>query len=183
MEFRRMKNGVVAAALLAFLPLASAPSQAPLPRLVSSSQAPEAAITIPLVNPHYPTTAADEATTLAADVNAERAKRGLRALVSDETLDRFAYTKAVEMAARGYFGHTDEYGITFQDRLRTWRWPTTYAAENIAFDWDETHAHAAFMNSPPHAQNLLDPNEKKMGVAVVSVGNHATFFVEDFSAK
>jgi uncharacterized protein YkwD len=183
MEFRRMKNGIVAAALLALVPVASTPPQAHLPRLVSSSHAPEPAITIPLVNPHYPTTISDEATTLAADINVERVKRGLPALVRDETLDRFAYTKAVEMAARGYFGHTDEFGITFQDRLRAWRWPTAYAAENIAFDWDETHAHAAFMNSPPHAQNLLDPNEKKMGVAVVSVGTHATFYVEDFSAK
>ena len=37
------------------------------------------------------------------------------------------------------------------------------------------------MNSPPHAQNVLDPNEKKIGVAVVTVGEHATFYVEDFS--
>jgi uncharacterized protein YkwD len=101
--------------------------------------------------------------------------------VRDETLDRFAYAKAVEMAARGYFGHSDPNGITFQDRLRTWKWPTAYAAENIAFDWDEPHAHAAFMNSPPHAQNVLDPNERKIGVAVVTVGRHETFFVENFS--
>jgi uncharacterized protein YkwD len=183
MEFRRMKNGVVVAALLALVPLSSAPANAPLPRLVSSSHSGEAAITIALVNPHYPATAADQASALFADVNAERAQRGLTALVRDETLERFAYTKAVEMAARGYFGHTDENGITFQDRLRTWRWPTTYAAENIAFDWDEPHAHAAFMNSPPHAANVLDANERKIGVAVVTVGDRETFYVEDFSAK
>ena len=178
-----MKNGVVVAALLALIPLPSVPAQSPLPRLVSSSSGAEAAITIPLVNPHYPVSAVDQATALFADVNAERVKRGLPALQRDDTLDRFAYTKAVEMAARGYFGHTDENGITFQDRLRTWRWPTPYAAENIAFDWDEPHAHYAFMNSPPHAQNLLDPNERKIGVAVVNVGDRETFYVEDFSAK
>ncbi|HEX3465195.1 MAG TPA: CAP domain-containing protein [Candidatus Elarobacter sp.] len=181
-----MKTAVlVSAALLALTPLSAMRTAQPAPpRLVLSSEVTGmTAIHIPLVNPHYPVDEAADANTLAADVNAERAKRGLPTLQRDETLDRFAYAKAVEMAARGYFGHTDTNGITFQDRLRTWRWPTTYAAENIAFDWDEPHAHSAFMNSPPHAQNLLDPTERKIGVAVVNVGDKETFYVEDFSAK
>jgi uncharacterized protein YkwD len=181
-----MKTAVmVSAAVLALFPLSSSPlTHAAPPRLVLSSELTgEAPIRIPLVNPHYPVNDGDAASTLASDVNAERVKRGLPALSRDETLDRFAYAKAVEMAARGYFGHTDTNGITFQDRLHTWKWPTNYAAENIAFDWDEPHAHSAFMNSPPHAQNLLDPNERKMGIAVVNVGDRETFYVEDFSAK
>ena len=181
-----MKTAVlVSAAIVALMPLAPTPSAQPAPpRLVLSSEVTgEVPIRIPLVNPHYPVDAATEANALASDVNAERAKRGLPALQRDETLDRFAFAKAVEMAARGYFGHTDTNGITFQDRLKTWRWPTNYAAENIAFDWDEPHAHSAFMNSPSHAQNLLDPNERKIGVAVVNVGDRETFYVEDFSAK
>jgi len=180
-----MKIGVAAtAALLAILPLSASPSKQPEPpRLVSSSEHGVAPITIPLIDPHYPANAAEQATALFNDVNAERVKRGLAPLERDETLDRFAYAKAIEMAARGYFGHTDPNGITFQDRLRTWRWPTPYAAENIAFDWDETRAHAAFMNSPPHAQNLLDRNERKMGVAVVNVGDRQNFYVQDFSGQ
>jgi uncharacterized protein YkwD len=177
-----MKIGAVLAGMLTLSLLSTPPSsQTALPRLVANSHAAEAPITLPLVNPKYPANVTDAATALAADVNAERAQRGLPALVRDDALERFAYAKAVEMAARGYFGHTDPNGISFQDRLRTWRWPTTYAAENIAFDWDEPHAHAAFMNSPPHAQNVLDPNEKKIGIGVVTVGDHATFYVEDFS--
>ncbi len=151
------------------------------PRIVFSSQHSESAIAISLIDPRYPANLTNDANALASDVNAERAKRGLPQLVRDDTLDRFAYAKAVEMAARGYFGHTDPNGITFQDRLRTWHWPTSYAAENIAFDWDEQHAHTDFMNSPPHASNVLDGNERKIGVAVVTVGDRETFFVEDFS--
>jgi uncharacterized protein YkwD len=179
-----MKIGAVLAGMLtlSLLP-ASPPAQPPLPRLVANSHVEEPAIKIPLRDPQYPAPVVDEASTLVADVNAERAKRGLPQLVRDETLDRFAAAKAVEMAANGYFGHTDPNGISFQDRLRTWHWPTTYAAENIAFDYDEVRAHAAFMGSPPHAQNLLDPKEKKIGVAVVTVGRHATFYVEDFSSQ
>jgi uncharacterized protein YkwD len=171
------------AATLTLLPLSSAPALQPMPRLVSSSQHGEGAITIALANPHYPLNEIGAANALAADVNAERAKRGIPALERNDTLDRFAYAKAVEMAARGYFGHTDPNGVSFYDRLRAWHWPTTYAGENIAFDYDEPRAHAAFMNSPPHAQNVLDPSEHKLGVAVVTVGDHETFYVEDFSGK
>ncbi len=149
--------------------------------LVRASQNGEAPITIAYVNAHSPRLAADQGRALAADVNAERAKRGIPPLVRDAELDRFAYAKAVEMASRGYFGHTSPEGVTFQDRLRDWHWLAKYAAENIAFDRDEPHAQAAFMNSPGHASNVLDPSERRIGVAVVTVGDHATFYVQDFS--
>src|ERR1700736_3779253 len=143
---------------------------------------PEAPIAIAFANPHYPQSVTDQASALTIDVNAERLKRGVPALVLDETLNRFAYAKASEMASRGYFGHTAPDGITFADRLRAWHRSTPYAAENIAFDRDELHAHAAFMNSPGHAANLLDPHNRRIGVAVVTVGAHETFYVEVFSS-
>jgi uncharacterized protein YkwD len=152
------------------------------PITMGVSETHEATIALALVNPHYPQPRANEASALVADVNAERIKRGLPPLARDAQLDRFAYAKAVDMAARGYVGHTDPDGVAFQDRLRSWHWPTTYAAENIAFDWNESRAHTAFMTSPPHAQNVLDPRQRRIGVAVVTVGSHATFYVENFSA-
>jgi uncharacterized protein YkwD len=151
------------------------------PALVAGSQAAEPVIAISFISPHAPQVLAGEQTALAADANAERTRRGLPALVRDEALDRFAYAKGLEMASRAYFGHTNPDGITFQDRLRAFHWPTPYAAENIAFDRDEPHAHAAFMNSPPHARNLLDPRERRFGVAVVTVQTNETFYVQDFS--
>ncbi len=149
--------------------------------LVGASQAAEAPMVITFVNPRYPQPVMDQARALTADVNAERVKRGIAPLARDAGLDRFAYAKAVEMASRGYFGHTDPDGVTFQDRLREWHWSPKFAAENIAFDKDEQHAHAAFMNSPGHATNVLDPSERRIGVAVVTVGDHDTFYVQDFS--
>ena len=164
--------------------LGLAPAGPPAP-LVSASQevGVETTVTLAFVNPHYPQSLDDEEHALAADVDAERAKRGLEPLRRSVALDRFARAKAVEMAARGYFGHTDPDGITFQDRMRAWRWPNAYVAENIAFDRDEPHAHAAFVNSPPHYANLVDPREKRIGVAVVTVGEGQTFYVEDFSGQ
>lgn len=175
----RISSAAVALALLGtFIVSSSGPAGA---SRVSASQTLEAPVTISFVNPHYPQSATDQARALGNDVNAERTKRGLPALVIDQTLNRFALAKAVGMASRGYFGHTDPDGITFQDRLLAWHWSTAYAAENIAFDSDEPHAHAAFMKSAGHAANLLDPQQRRMGIAVVTVGAHETFYVEDFS--
>jgi len=152
------------------------------PTTVGASEIQEQTISIAFVNPQYPKTLRGEADALAADVNAERARHGVPALVRDATLDRFAHAKATEMAARGYFGHTDPDGVTFQDRLRAWHWPVAYASENIAFDRDEPAAHAAFVNSPGHYANLIDGKVRRVGVAVVTVGDGETFYVEDFSA-
>ncbi len=150
--------------------------------MVSASQGTEAPIAIALVNPH-PQSLAVDAQALADGVNAERAKHGLPALQRDPALDRVAYAKAVDMAARGYFGHTDPNGITFAERMQAWHWPTQYVAENIAFDANEPRAQLAFVNSPPHYSNQIDPREKSIGVAVITVGRDETFYVEDFSGN
>jgi uncharacterized protein YkwD len=167
----------IAAALLALSP---ATVNAPL---VSASQAAaEAPIAIALVNPH-PRSLTIDAQALTEGVNVERAKRGLPPLQRSAELDRVAYAKAVDMAARGYFGHTDPDGVTFAERMQAWHWPTAYVAENIAFDTSEQRAQAAFVSSPPHYSNQIDPREKSIGAAVITVGRDETFYVEDFSGN
>jgi uncharacterized protein YkwD len=166
----------LAAIVLALLPV-TVPAA-----MVRASSAAEPPIAIVLVNPH-PQSLAPDAQALADGVNAERAKHGLPALRRSAALDRVAYAKAVDMAARSYFGHTDPDGVTFEDRMHAWNWPTAYVAENIAFDSNEARAQAAFVNSPPHYSNQIDPRERDIGVAVVTVGNDETFFVEDFSGN
>ncbi|HZX68425.1 MAG TPA: CAP domain-containing protein [Candidatus Elarobacter sp.] len=148
--------------------------------MVSQSSTGDRPIAIALVgnNPHVLSL---DAEALASGVNAERAKRGLRALQRDPGLDRIANAKAIDMVARGYFGHTDPSGVTFEERMRGWHWPSQYVAENIAFDSSEPNAQRAFLNSPPHLANLIDPHEQRIGVAVVTVGSGETFYVEDFS--
>lgn len=172
---------LVAGSVSAALPVVSF-ATAPAP-MVSSSRTVEQTIAIALVNPGSPVTIDADARTLAADLNSERAKRGLPALTRDAALDRIAYAKGVDMATHGYFGHTDPAGVTFADRMRAAHWATTYVAENIAFDRDEPHANAAFVNSPGHYANMIDPNERRLGVAVVTVGHGETFYVQVFSGN
>lgn len=149
--------------------------------MVRASSDVEKPIAVALVSTRPHSLPAD-AQALTDGVNAERAKRGLPALQRDPALDRIAYAKAVDMVARGYFGHTDPNGVTFQDRMRAWNWPTQYVAENIAFDSSEPRAQIAFVNSPPHYSNQIDPREARIGAAVVTVGSGETFYVEDFSS-
>jgi uncharacterized protein YkwD len=155
---------------------------APTP-MVSASNSVEQTVSIAYVNPQFPKVIPAQADALTTDLNAERARNGLQPLQRDAALDRIAYAKAVDMAARGYFGHTDPDGVTFYDRMREYRWPTQYVAENIAFDRNEQSANSAFNTSPPHHQNIVDPNERKLGIAVVTVGDGETFYVEDFSGQ
>ncbi|HEX3467468.1 MAG TPA: CAP domain-containing protein [Candidatus Elarobacter sp.] len=175
----RIKKAAPLASLAALL-LAMTPFAVRGPFVSASQDWGERPIAIALVNPHPhadPTAAAE----LADGVNAERAKRGLPPLVRDAALDKVAYAKAVDMAARGYFGHTDPNGVTFAERMQAWHWPTVYVAENIAFDSSEQHAQTAFVNSPEHYSNQVDPHEREIGVAVITVGRDETFYVEDFS--
>jgi uncharacterized protein YkwD len=172
---------LVAATVAAPLsPSSFAAAHAPM---VRASQITETTISIALVNRKTPVTLAGDAQRLATDLNSERAKRGIPALTRDAALDRIAYAKGLDMAQHGYFGHTDPAGVTFQDRMRAAHWPTAYVAENIAFDQDEPHANIAFVTSPGHYANMIDPNEHRLGVAVVSAGRDETFYVQVFSGN
>jgi uncharacterized protein YkwD len=151
------------------------------PTSISASQVTEETIPIAFVNAHRPAPIAFETRMLTFDLNVERAKRGVPALTRDADLDRIAYAKGVDMAAHSYFGHTDPAGITFQDRMRAAHWTTEYVAENIAFDRNEKAANLAFVNSPGHYANMIDPNERRVGIAVITVGRGETFYVQVFS--
>jgi uncharacterized protein YkwD len=157
------------AALVSLLPMAAA----------SASE--EDCIEIAYVRPHRPVVVTSQARALYNDVNSARAQRGLPGLPYDDQLSQFALQVAEQMAARHYFGHTDPNGVTFQDRLRAAGLHNRFAAENMAFDQDERHAHQAFLQSPGHYANIVDSHPRRVGVAVVSAGDGEVFYVEEFS--
>lgn len=141
----------------------------------------EPCIQLAFVHPHAPLIDQASANSLFADVNASRAHAGLPALAPDPQLSQIALEVATRMATRHYFGHTDPDGITFEQRLHSSGYRYRFAAENMAFDQDESHANRAFLHSPDHYRNIVDPLPSKLGVAVVSAGDGETFFVEEFA--
>jgi uncharacterized protein YkwD len=149
--------------------------------LPSMAAADEDCVQLAYVRPHRLQVVSTDARVLFNDVNAARAQRGLPPLSPDAGLSQFALKIAQQMAEQHYFGHTDPNGVTFQDRLRRSGLAFRFAAENMAFDEDESHANQAFMRSPGHYANIVDPHPHRLGIAVVAAGDGEVFFVEEFA--
>jgi len=99
-------------------------------------------------------------------VNQERAKVGLKALVSDSALTRMALDKAKDMYNNQYFDHNSPtYGSPF-DMMKSYGIRYSYAGENIAKGQrTPEEVMQAWMNSAGHRQNILNANFTKIGVA------------------
>jgi len=153
----------------------------PLLSAAALASSDEDCVELAYMRPHAPVVEPAQARLLIGDINAARAQRGLRPLVSDEGLAGFALQVAQQMAERHYFGHTDPDGVTFEARLRASNIRFEFAAENMAFDQDEEHANQAFLHSPGHYANIVDPHPHRVGVAVVAAGEGEVFYVEEFA--
>jgi hypothetical protein len=101
-------------------------------------------------------------------VNQEREVMGLNSLVKSEKLDRAAYLKAENMIQNNYFNHVSPTGLT------PWFWFSQvgydykYAGENLAIGFfDSKDVFQAWLSSPSHKSNLLNPNYNEIGTAVL----------------
>jgi uncharacterized protein YkwD len=98
-------------------------------------------------------------------INDERTSNGLQPVTSNSDLREAALSHSNEMVNQSYFEHTSPAGLTFMDRIestgymdgaRTWT-----VGENLVWG-------TAWMNSPPHRENLLRPSFSELGVAAVA---------------
>lgn len=102
-------------------------------------------------------------------VNQARQNSGLQILAENEKLDQAARLKAQDMVQNQYFSHTSPDGIS------PWHWFSEigykykYAGENLAIGFfDSKEVYDAWLNSPSHKANLLNPNYREIGTAVLS---------------
>lgn len=94
-----------------------------------------------------------------------RKSAGLSPLAPDAQLEKAARQQAELMAASGRMKHTTGRGKDFLTRVRG-NGIEGAAAENIAygrFDLDELFS--AWVNSPGHRKNMLDPRFSRFGLA------------------
>jgi uncharacterized protein YkwD len=109
-------------------------------------------------------------------INDERTSHGLPAVTPNGDLHQAALSHSNEMVNQGYFEHTSPSGVTFMDRIestgymngaRTWT-----VGENLVWGTGPLSTPqalvTAWMNSPPHRENLLRPNFRELGVAAVA---------------
>ncbi len=109
-------------------------------------------------------------------INDERAQYGLQPVTGNSDLREAAVSHSTEMINRGYFEHTSPSGLTFIDRIestgymrgtRSWT-----VGENLVWGTGPLSTPealvTAWMNSPPHRENLLRSSFREIGVAALA---------------
>lgn len=106
---------------------------------------------------------------IVAAINAARADAGLKPMQSAPRLVQAARSHSRDMAENNFTGHTGSDGSDIVKRLERvcvrWR----MAAENVG--WGSPDAGAmmkAWMDSPPHRANILNPDLAEVGVGYAS---------------
>jgi uncharacterized protein YkwD len=111
----------------------------------------------------WPEHAVREEAAFVADINALRASRGLPALELSAELVRKARRWAATMAAARRIWHSGiSVGISSH-----WR----KLGENVGMGGSQPSLHAAFVASPRHLENLVDPAFRHVGIGVVHARN------------
>lgn len=107
-------------------------------------------------------------TVLVGLLNSERRGAGLSELQANPLLERAAMLKAQDMLSQGYFSHNSPEGVTPWHWFRVAGYNYYYGGENLGIGFLESEEiHKAWNDSPSHKANLLNPNYKEVGIAVV----------------
>lgn len=114
-------------------------------------------------------------------LNSDRVKQGLAPLKINAQLSKVAENYAHDMINRDYFSHTSPEGLSPFDRMRKQNIIFNRAGENLAFNVSIAAAQQAFMNSPGHRANVLDPYYTQVGLGVVNGPNGRVYVVQEFS--
>jgi len=122
--------------------------------------------------------------------NYERGLRGLKPLKNNSQLFQAANIKSSNMIARNYFEHS-AYGITPWVIIKNAGYDYQVAGENLAMDFNTAEGVvSAWMKSPTHRYNVLNPDFEDIGVGVVKgdysmsdSDSHSTFMVTQMFGK
>lgn len=123
---------------------------------------------------------------LLGGTNAKRQEAGLSPLALSSTLSVAAANKAADMFSKNYWAHNSPAGATPWDFITGAGYRYTVAGENLAKNFSTSQAVVdAWMASPSHRANILKPNYRDVGLAVVNGtlnGEETTLVVEMFGA-
>jgi len=121
-----------------------------------------------------------------AGINAQRVAAGLPPLQSAPPLAAVAGERSDDMAQRGYFSHVSPTGETSISLLERRGVACSWCGENIAYNTypdDQTVAVvlSSWMASPPHRDNILNPNFSRLGVGVALGGSGLKYYTAVFA--
>jgi uncharacterized protein YkwD len=103
-------------------------------------------------------------------INVQRARHGDQPLTENLRLDRAAVVHSQDMAKRKYFEHVDPDGVHPDARIVREGYPPILVGENLA--WGETTKStpawivSAWMKSPGHRANILEPGYREIGIGM-----------------
>lgn len=104
--------------------------------------------------------------------NQERKTRSLPPLKENKTLNKAAYAKVQDMLIGQYFDHISPAKKGLKDWLALVKYNFSTAGENLALGFDDPDdLIKAWLDSPSHYANIIDPDYKDIGTAVIS-GNY-----------
>lgn len=117
--------------------------------------------------------------------NSERKNNGSVILTWNDVLAKAADTKAKDMFLKQYFAHNSPEGKTPADLVSEAGYDYIKTGENLALGVfkDEDDLVKAWMDSPGHRENILNPKFRELGVAVVSgyyKGDKVIIAVQEF---
>ncbi len=114
-------------------------------------------------------------------VNAERAKAKLRPLRLDSTLSQIAGFYACRLVDGGFFQHIDlDDKSTVVTRAGDFGYAFLKIGENLAAEQRTVkEVMSAWMNSPGHRANILDPAFTEIGIAVKLGGEYGIYWVQE----
>lgn len=116
---------------------------------------------------------------VALATNRERSNLGLTTLTSEARLNKSALDKCNDMQRRGYFAHTSSSGENFRSFMPVGRFAY---GENLAQDTGTAEETVrAWMNSPTHRENIVNPIYTYIGVGYCS-GSQGILTVQHFSS-
>jgi hypothetical protein len=122
----------------------------------------------------------DEAQGLVALANNVRVGQGLKELEWDPGLASAALQHCLRMVSKGMIAHRYEGEADLSERAANAGAHFSMVAENVAQGQSAATIHQAWLDSPGHRANMLNPETDHVGIAVVAIGN-LMFAVADFS--
>jgi len=119
-------------------------------------------------------------------VNQTRESLGMQPLTENEQLNQAARLKAENMIQNQYFDHTSPSGISPWHWFKSAGYNYKYAGENLAIGFYESEeVYNAWLNSPSHKENIVNPKYTEVGTAVVSGfgGTNTIIVVQEFGTQ
>jgi len=123
---------------------------------------------------------------LVKETNKRRVEQGLQPLAINSRLNAAAASKGAYMFTHNFWAHVAPDGTTPWYFFTNAGYEYRFAGENLARDFNDSNSVVeAWMDSPSHRENLLNPNYTDIGFAVVNgtLGGQETTLVVQLFGK